>query len=70
MAKGGQGPKVAIAAVFFIAAAVAVAWQMGAFGSGAPKSTKSAEERQAEAERMRKLVESGEAKEQPTLQAE
>lgn len=71
MAKGGQGPKMAIAAVLFLAAGVAIAWQMGAFGSGAAPSTKSDAERKAEAERFRKAVEAGEAKKPTTtLRAE
>ncbi len=63
MAKGGQGPKLAIAVVFFLIAGAAIAWQMGVFGGGSP-TQKTQAERDADAERIRKAVEAGEM-EQP-----
>jgi hypothetical protein len=64
MAKGGQGPKLAIAAVFFVLAGLAIAWQMGVF-----KGTPAPVEQKERAEEVRKAVEKGEVPNQPKLEA-
>ena len=67
MAKGGQGPKVAIAVALFLVAGGVIAWQMGWLGGGGDDGLSDEERaaREAEKERMRQLVERGEA-EAPT----
>jgi hypothetical protein len=55
MAKGGQGRKLAIAAVFFVLAGLAIAWQMGVF-KGSPAPAKQLEER---AEQVREAAAQG-----------
>ena len=69
MAKGGQGPKLVIAVVFFVIAAGVIAWQMGVFGGGGGAAV--SEERQEmrdEAERFQQKVDRGEAEASPTVE--